>query len=390
MTKFTSGLVLSGLTVLVSARSCTNVTVPVTISARNANFTLDTPVDNVQTRNFLLNYASRPGYNISEQNIDGYTDISGTYNIAGTYCQPDEGAGKALQILVHGMAFDRSYWDWPTNNYNYSYVNAAIDRNYSTFALDRLGSGDSRPAGIDPLQEVQIPLQAAALNNITAQLRANTVDGIDTSSFSQFFHAAHGVGAVVLYAFSQGNPVDDDGNKLSDGMVLTGFSHMSFLDDYKMATGYQPLSSSWVQANGLSTYADLENGYLATGDEFAIQGNLFGPGQFDTVILEAALNAAQPVAIGELLTSDGALADNSLYAGPVMVAAGNRDLGFCGGNCTQDSSASIPSQSADFFGSATQVQIGILADAGHALNLEYTCQTTFSTLGDFFDQLIDA
>ena len=55
MTKFTSGLVLSGLTALASARSCTNVTVPVTISARNANFSMDVPVDNIQTRNFLLN-----------------------------------------------------------------------------------------------------------------------------------------------------------------------------------------------------------------------------------------------------------------------------------------------------------------------------------------------
>ena len=62
-------------------------------------------------------------------------NVSGSYCIAATHCTPDSGPGKALQILTHGIGFDRSYWDFPAvHGRNYSYVNAALER---AFGLER-------------------------------------------------------------------------------------------------------------------------------------------------------------------------------------------------------------------------------------------------------------
>ncbi len=48
------------------ARHCQNITVPVTISARNGIFSLAPPADNIQTTNFVLN-SLRPGVNFTAQ-----------------------------------------------------------------------------------------------------------------------------------------------------------------------------------------------------------------------------------------------------------------------------------------------------------------------------------
>ena len=49
-----------------------------------------------------------------------------------------------LQIMTHGIGFDRTYWDLPVHDYEYSYVARAVDdHGYSTVTWDRLGVGQS-------------------------------------------------------------------------------------------------------------------------------------------------------------------------------------------------------------------------------------------------------
>lgn len=38
-----------------------------------------------------------------------YNTVSGSYEIEATYCKPDSGSSKVLQILTHGIGFDRRY-----------------------------------------------------------------------------------------------------------------------------------------------------------------------------------------------------------------------------------------------------------------------------------------
>lgn len=51
------------------------------------------------------------GDNFTRVYIEGYKEVSDTYGISGIWCTPKKGAlpGK-VQLLVHGIGFDASYW----------------------------------------------------------------------------------------------------------------------------------------------------------------------------------------------------------------------------------------------------------------------------------------
>jgi len=93
-----------------SARTCTNITVPVDISARTAVFgNIDVPVGPLDSTTFIQN-VTRQGGNFTAQALSGYNTTSGTYNISAKYCVPD-GANatwpSTIQVLTHGIGFDK-------------------------------------------------------------------------------------------------------------------------------------------------------------------------------------------------------------------------------------------------------------------------------------------
>lgn len=119
MTKF-SAAAIAAFAGIASARQCQNLTIPVELSARNGNFPgQEVTETDIEVTNFILNL-SQQGNNYTEQVLDGYNTISGSYDLAATYCQPDNGPANVLQVLTHGIGFDRSYWDVPFNYPNYS------------------------------------------------------------------------------------------------------------------------------------------------------------------------------------------------------------------------------------------------------------------------------
>ena len=72
-----------------------------------------------------------------------------------------------------------SYWDYPYNEYNYSYVGEAVDQyGYTTLSWDRLGAGMSDHG--DPISFSQAPLQVAALAALTNLLRTGSIPGIES------------------------------------------------------------------------------------------------------------------------------------------------------------------------------------------------------------------
>src|SRR5262249_16938746 len=66
------------------------------------------------------------------------------WKMAGTLCHPENAPmPHTVQLLVHGATYTRAVWDWPQNPSTYSYVQAAVNAGYATFAVDRLGHGES-------------------------------------------------------------------------------------------------------------------------------------------------------------------------------------------------------------------------------------------------------
>lgn len=300
--------------------------------------------------------------------IEQYATVSGTYDLATTYCAPAGGAPDVVQLLTHGIGFDRSYWDVPYNNYNYSYSNVAVDHyGYSTFSWDRLGIGMSQHG--EPVNEIQAFLEVEALKALTDKLRAGSIPG--APSFKKVVHVGHSFGSEHTYLLTAKYPGS------SDGIALTGFSQNgSFVPFFELGGNF---------VGGVKGYV---NGYLGAGDQSGVQTNFFSPGDFDPNILPFAFNTGQPVTIGELLTIGGETGTPNTFPGPVFIITGERDVPYCGGNCLAPPTGypNIPSTSKKYFPDASKFEVYIVPGAGHGLNLEYTHPQTYGQINNFFLQ----
>ncbi|KAF2770817.1 hypothetical protein EJ03DRAFT_373395 [Teratosphaeria nubilosa] len=371
--KSSTAAAVAALAAIAEARKCQNLTVPITASARNGVFDVSTPLTNIDVANFILDLTQQ-GKNYSADTLTGYATISGKYNIAATYCEPDSGPADTLQILTHGIGFDRSYWDLPANDYNYSYVKEAVDEyGYSTFTYDRLGIGMSSHG--EPVNEIQALLEVAALKELTLLLRAGGVSGI-SKAYAKTVHAGHSFGSEHTYALTAMYP------NITDAIALTGFSQNgSFIPYFGLGGNFlQNLNSA------LTSYVD---GYLAASDRSAVQTNFFAPGAFDPAILAIATSTGQPVTVGELLTIGGETGSVNHFPDPVLIITSGRDIPYCGGNCYAAPSGgypNIPSTSKNNFPDAKSFEVVIVGEAGHGLNLEYSHPYTYSEVLNFFLQ----
>ncbi|OLN87222.1 hypothetical protein CCHL11_03603 [Colletotrichum chlorophyti] len=375
MTKLFTATLYIAFAAFATARVCQNLTVDVTITSRNGVFNLSAPRTNVEVTNIAIGLTTQ-GVNFTADHLTGYATVGGTYQLASTYCQPDSGPGRVLQILTHGIGFDRTYWDFPANDYNYSYVAPAVDNyGYSTFTWDRLGIAESSRG--DPVNEIQGWLELAALKALTDKLRAGAVAGLDGLKFDKIVHVGHSFGSVHSYALTALYP------DISDGVVLTGFApNSTFFANFLVG-------SAFIQANEVAALSDYTDGYLASSYEGGVHVSFFAPGNFDPAILTAAYKAGKPVTVGELLTIGGEAGSPSPFAKPVLIVTGERDLPFCGGDCFETGNpelASIPAASSQFLKNASPFEAYIVPGAGHGLAFSYShLEVTGKTL-DFLVQ----
>jgi pimeloyl-ACP methyl ester carboxylesterase len=340
--------------------------------------------------------------NATEQALKGYATVSGTYNISAQFCTPQGGPTTAVQVLTHGIGFDKTYWDPAYNDFNYSYVDAALSNGYSTFSFDRLGIGKSSHG--EPLNEIQAFLEIEALAELTRKLREGSIPGCNSSAIT-IIHVGHSFGSVQTYAMSAKYPT------LSDGLVLTGWSlNSSYLNlftagnnlvaanlnqPFRLGSGTDAaaiqqainasltVSSTIVQTYGLTDYFAMpepgaqsfnySNGYVVNRDVNSLVYLFLLPGYFDPGIAYFGEAGKQPVTIGELLTIGTAAPTSTTFSGPVLVFTGSDDLPFCGSNCLvpDDAAPNIPAAAKSAFPSASTFEAYIQPHTGHGLTFHY-------------------
>lgn len=370
---------------LASAKKCQNFTIPVELSARNGVFGIPAPQNDIEVTDFSLQF-SRQGSNYTQSILKDYKMIIGTYNLSVTHCAPDNGESKVLQILTHGAGFDKSYWDLPFNNYNYSYVSVAVDQfGYSTLAWDRVGVGASQHG--DALAEIQAPLTQAALAALTKRARTRGDDrgGNNKGRNSKIFHdgppfggndkvvhVGHSYGSMISYALARDDP------SMSDGLVLQGLAfNQTFFPYFLLGLNMIPVTDLTPAYTA---------GYLAAGNPAALHTSFLAPGQYDPEMISYAYKNGQPVAMGELLTLSSAMSGISDFAGPVMVITGEKDLPFCGGDCyaTGDPKMhSIMDNSKDSLPKAKNLNVTVVPGEGHALNMGYGHAVMYQQMNGF-------
>ncbi|KAL6719557.1 hypothetical protein ACLMJK_003799 [Lecanora helva] len=417
-----AGFVLALLAGSVAAKTCVNLTIPIDISSRNGVFNIAVPQSNLDSTTFIQN-VTQQGRNFTETALSGYATVSGHYKISAQFCKPSvcNTPSSTLQILTHGIGFDKTYWDNSYHDFNYSYVNVATDEyKYCTFAFDRLGIGNSSHG--EPLNEIQSFLEVSALAELTNMLRNGTVPGI-SDRFSKIIHVGHSFGSAETYSLVNMYP------DISDGIVLTGFSlNASFTAffaagaDFQQANLNQPIrfgntsaqtvdsvlamigrnpsdpsTMAITEAYGLTDYiaglvpgsmpVEYVNGYLANSNVNSQQYLFLLPGYFDTGLLYAGELSKQPVTVGELLTLSSVPMMNN-FAGPVLIVTGSNDVPYCGGNCLATGNPavpSIPSTVAKAFPNvgANNFEAYIQPNSGHGINFHYNATGAYKVIQNY-------
>ncbi|KAK3676820.1 hypothetical protein LTR78_003024 [Recurvomyces mirabilis] len=315
------------------------------------------PQNQYEVTQTFVSYIS-PDNPFMNNSLGGNTPISGIYNIGATLCLPRDGkVSKGVQLLTHGVGFDRYYWDFVQN---YSYVDTAVNNGYAVFFYDRLGVGVSEKA--DPLSVVQSSLEVEIAHSLGLLLRNGTIGG----------SVGHSFGSIITQALTMEYPT------LLDAAILTGFS----VSSAGLAAFFAGLN--WDHANqNAARFAGLNNGHIVSDTEISNQIGFYHYPGFDPAILAKAETTKASATFGEIFTTGAAGGNATAYTNPVAVVNGLEDLPFCYGNCSYpvDLAAQVKSLYPAVSAGAFKTYLG--QDAGHALNLHYAAADAFSWIMSF-------
>ncbi len=134
--------------------------------------------------------------------------------IAGTAHCSGGVEGKVLQLALHGVSYDRRYWNVPRiNGTAYSYAEFMVDRGDVVLAIDQLGTGkSSRPDG----DFLGLDETARAVVSLVEQLRSpENPLGVPFERIVLVGQSFGGLTAVRAQALSQ----------CADGLVIMGWLH---------------------------------------------------------------------------------------------------------------------------------------------------------------------
>jgi pimeloyl-ACP methyl ester carboxylesterase len=295
----------------------------------------------------------------------------------GQLCMPPGRAPTTVQLLVHGATYSHVYWDFPYRPERYSYQLDMARHGYATFAVDRLGTGQSsKPLSFTLLDTVE----TASIHQIVEHLRAGRVGGIH---FNRIILVAHSIGSGV--ATLEAATYHD-----VDGVILTGTSH---------------LVSPLAVVNGPTVYTHpvildpqlhrrgSDPGYFTTRPGF--RPVFYEAGDADPQVIaadDATKDQLSILGFGLVLTFGNEGPASLGIKVPVLLVVGEKDALFCGFLSRDCSSAEVlRKQEAPYYSPAAHLSTYVLPGAGHSIALhenagEYR-EATRAWLRTWFDGL---
>lgn len=138
------------------------------------------------------------------------------YTVVGQLCLRTDGVrgSRTVQVLVAGMTYDQNLFNSSHSPNSYSYVYAATSRGYSTFAIDRLGTGLSGKPAPDLLT---LQMHSYVVGQLTQKLRAGTIGG---RAFTTVVGVGFSFGAAIMQYLAGTSNV---AGTVPDYLVLGGF-----------------------------------------------------------------------------------------------------------------------------------------------------------------------
>lgn len=287
------------------------------------------------------------------------------YTIYGELCNPPTGSAHAVQLLVPGATYGHVYWDFPYQPQTYSYVRALNAAGYSTFNIDRIGSGQSSHPPLN-LVDVTMETDAYVTHEIVQDLRSGL---IGNQQFARVLIVGHSLGSAVVW-IEAGTYHD------VDGVIITGLVH--HLNTSKLidifSTFYPASLDPRFSGDGYGTqYLTTEPG--TRGRDFYYQ-----PGADPNVITtDEATKETTPD--GEVATFAPVLIDgiSALIMVPVLLVVGQQDSIVCGQLATDcNSAATVRHAETPYYSPQAQLNVAVIPNVGHDLNLHKAASLWFA------------
>lgn len=99
-----SPLILAGFA---AARQCCHFSIPIDISSRQGQFK-EVPVEtNIEVGGFATRFNEYQA-NYTATLLQDYQTLQRHYSISAQYCKPDSGSSGKVQLLTHGIGFDKT------------------------------------------------------------------------------------------------------------------------------------------------------------------------------------------------------------------------------------------------------------------------------------------
>jgi pimeloyl-ACP methyl ester carboxylesterase len=288
------------------------------------------------------------------------------YQVYGELCWNGQLGGKTVQLLVAGGTYDHTYWDFPYQSATYSYVQAATDQGYATFAVDRIGTGLSSKPSAD---KVVVATHVYVQHQLVQNLRAGDYG---SEAFGKVIAVGHSFGSgVSILEAAQYHDVD--------GVIVTGLLHA--FNPIAVA-GFATLMHL-AQLDPKFAGAGLPLGYTTTvpGQR---TGFFFNTANADANVIALDEQLKTTSTAGELLTlfSITDASQSRKVNVPVLVVVGQKDHGMCNEllslSCANQAAVLAREQSA--YSAAAQLEVYVQQNAGHCVNLHYNANDSYQTM----------
>ena len=272
---------------------------------------------------------------------------------------------RTVQVLLPGNTYDSTYWDFPYRPERYSYVHWMTDAGYVTLNVDRIGTGESsRP----PALLVNTESNAWVIEQVVSKLADGTLVG---TPFSKIILVGHSYGSAVgMLVASRTSAVD--------GLIVSGMLH---------GVGYGYLFNATAmtlpQLDRRFAGQNLPLGYLTT--QPGRRGVFYWEPGAEPAVLAMEEETKDTMTATEAATQPQGLAASLALRVPVLSVVGDYDATFCGvPSCSQP--GSVAALEPLFYAPAAQLELRIVPDAGHSLNLHLNAPTWFALAQEWLDR----
>lgn len=299
-----------------------------------------------------------------------------SWTVSGTYCRPAAGAPDSAFVLVPGASYNREYWDFQYQPETYSFARSLARNGYATFAIDRVGTGQSsKPLSV----ALTAAAQSSTVHQVISRLRGS---GFDGHSFSRVLLAGHSLGSAISI-------LESATYRDVDGLVVTGLAHGLNLPALAslFATRIHPAILDPKYAG-----TTLDAGYLTTRPG-ARKGAFHDPGQVDPAVIardEATKDIFSTTELPDAIALSVYLTYSDRVTAPVMIMVGGADplvCGTLGSDC--DSAASLRAQELPYYPKSPCLSTVSMPGVGHDINLHPTAPIAQQHVADFADTIAD-